>query len=119
VPNHAEHTPNVGQDAAAHARMEPATSLPWATEWDDNGFHYIYANGGAYRVIAVTDRDGETADADAAYIVSAANAYQRLVRVVREVAVYDPRQLNCTSLDVAVRHINNLAAALLRELGEA
>jgi hypothetical protein len=102
VPNHAEHTPDVGQDAAAHARMKPATPLPWKV----SGTGYVCGPvEGATHVII----DCSLLPGDSAYITHACNAYPKLVTALIFCA---------TGKEGDVIVARKAARGLLRELGE-
>jgi fatty acid/phospholipid biosynthesis enzyme len=42
VPNHAEQTPDVGQDAAAHARMDPELKAKWVAALRSGKYEQAY-----------------------------------------------------------------------------
>ena len=90
------------------AKHSPATSLPWAEP----------VNYGASK-FEIQGRDCRLATIDklpdAAYIVHAANAYQKLVEALREISCLDGRVIGVNRDEYAKK----VAEEILRELGEA
>lgn len=94
--------------------MKPATPLPWkfAAAVQNNGPNYFVVGTGRWGEPSAADCARE---ADAAYVAHAANAYPRLVEVLRALADSSHGGMSAARfLDDAGMY----ARALLRELGE-
>ncbi len=100
-------------------KHQPATPLPWRTERERDGVRQIkgkspYFVARVHGPFTVGDPAGvgyEGAEANAAYIAHAANAYPKLVRALENVAL----AFGDGEREIAAKE----AAVLLRELGEA
>ena len=110
VPQSCASKPDEPTTAVAHARMMPATTLPWEQAPDDPGI--VVSKPDDFTVVAQSVNDPRGPQ-DIRYIVHAANAYPGLIAVLQR---YLLTADNKAPFDVA--DVDDECRDLLRELGE-